>query len=247
MNELALFAGAGGGLLASKELGWRTVCAVEQHPYAASVLVSRQNDGALEPFQIWNDVCTFDGRPWRGAIDIISGGFPCQDISSANLYATGISGRKSSLWKQFARIIGEVRPKFAFIENSPRLRKLGLDVVLSDLYRLGYDAEWCLLSGYDVSAPHKRQRCWILAYHSVHDEIEHGGVQEGERTEPGREGGSSGRRFRWVPEPALDRMAHGVADRMDRLYVLGNGQIPQCAAEAFRILHGRIPTDRLPE
>ena len=247
MNELALFAGAGGGLLASKELGWRTVCAVEQHPYAASVLVSRQNDGALEPFPIWNDVRTFDGRPWRGAIDIISGGFPCQDISSANLYATGISGAKSGLWKEFARIIGEIRPKFAFIENSPRLRKLGLDVVFSDLSRLGYDAEWCLLSGYDVAAPHKRQRCWILAYHSEHDEIQHGGMQKGGCMESRGAGGSSGRSFRWAPEPSLGRMAHGVAYRMDRLHVLGNGQIPQCAAEAFRILHERIPADRLPK
>ena len=83
MNELALFAGAGGGILGGHLLGWRTVCAVEWEPYPASVLVARQNDKILPPFPIWDDVQTFDGKPWRGIVDVVSGGFPCQDISSA--------------------------------------------------------------------------------------------------------------------------------------------------------------------
>jgi DNA (cytosine-5)-methyltransferase 1 len=83
MNELALFAGAGGGILGGKLLGWRTVCAVEWEPYPASVLAQRQNDGILPPFPIWDDVRTFDGRPWEGRVDVVSGGFPCQDISIA--------------------------------------------------------------------------------------------------------------------------------------------------------------------
>ena len=93
MNELALFAGAGGGILGGKLLGWRTVCAVEWEPYPASVLCARQNDGILPPFPIWDDVQTFDGKPWRGIVDVVSGGFPCQDISSA-----GGGGRH--YWKQ---------------------------------------------------------------------------------------------------------------------------------------------------
>jgi len=83
LNELALFAGAGGGILGGKLLGWRTVCAVEWEAYPASVLCARQNDGLLPPFPIWDDVQTFDGKPWAGIVDVISGGFPCQDISSA--------------------------------------------------------------------------------------------------------------------------------------------------------------------
>ena len=83
MNELALFAGAGGGILGGKLLGWRTVCAVEWEQYPASVLCARQNDGFLPPFPIWDDVQTFDGKPWRGIVDVVSGGFPCQDISVA--------------------------------------------------------------------------------------------------------------------------------------------------------------------
>ena len=83
MNELALFAGAGGGILGGHLLGWRTVCAVEWEAYPASVLCARQNDGLLPPFPIWDDVQTFDGHPWRGIVDVVSGGFPCQDISAA--------------------------------------------------------------------------------------------------------------------------------------------------------------------
>ena len=83
MNELALFAGAGGGILGGKLLGWRTVCAVEWEAYPASVLCARQNDGLLPTFPIWDDVQTFDGKPWAGIVDVVSGGFPCQDISAA--------------------------------------------------------------------------------------------------------------------------------------------------------------------
>jgi hypothetical protein len=91
MNELALFAGVGGGILGGHLLGWRTVCAVESEQYAVDVLVARQNDGSLPPFPIWDDVRTFDGRPWRDRVDVVSGGFPCQDISSSGKRA-GIDG-----------------------------------------------------------------------------------------------------------------------------------------------------------
>ena len=92
MNELALFSGGGGGLLAGKLLGWRTVCAVEKDSYCCRRIMQRQNEGNLAPFPIWDDVCTFDGRPWAGKVDIISAGFPCQDISVANDKGEGIDG-----------------------------------------------------------------------------------------------------------------------------------------------------------
>lgn len=162
MNELALFAGAGGGILGGALLGWRTVCAVEIEPYAASVLIARQNDGLLPPFPVWDDVCAFDGRPWRGIIDVISGGFPCQDISAAGKGA-GITGERSGLWREFARIIGEVRPRFVLVENSPVLTSRGLGTVLGDLAAMGYNAEWGVLGAADAGAPHKRDRIWIVA------------------------------------------------------------------------------------
>ena len=162
MNELALFAGAGGGILGGKLLGWRTVCAVEWDAYAASVLVQRQNDGQLQPFPIWDDVQTFDGKQWRGRVDVVSGGFPCQDISCAGKGA-GIEGERSSMWAHMARIVGEIRPRYVFVENSPMLVGRGLTRVLSDLNEVGpYDTRWGIVGAHDVGAPHKRDRIWIV-------------------------------------------------------------------------------------
>lgn len=162
MHELALFAGAGGGILGGRLLGWRTACAVELDRHAADVLVARQEDGTLEAFPVWDDVRTFDGRAWRGCIDVVSGGFPCQDISGAGKGA-GIDGERSGLWGHMARIIDEVRPEFAFMENSPMLTSRGLGRVLGDLAELGFDAEWCVLGADDVGAWHRRKRIWVLA------------------------------------------------------------------------------------
>ena len=167
MNELALFAGAGGGILGGKLLGWRTVCAVEWEPYPASVLCARQNEKILAPFPIWDDVRTFDGKPWRGIVDVVSGGFPCQDISAAG-HGAGISGSRSGLWSEMARIIGEVRPRYAFVENSPMLTSRGLGTVLGDLAALGFDARWGVISAADVGAPHLRERIWIVGHANVH-------------------------------------------------------------------------------
>ena len=162
LRELALFAGAGGGILGGHLLGWRTVCAVEWDAYAASVLVARQNDGCLAPFPIWDDVQTFDGRPWRGRVDVVSGGFPCQDISVAGRGA-GIDGARSGMWAHMARIVGEVRPQHVLVENSPMLVHRGLARVLGDLAALGYDARWGVLGAHHVGAPHKRDRLWVVA------------------------------------------------------------------------------------
>ena len=162
MNELALFAGAGGGILGGHLLGWRTVCAVEWEAYPASVLCARQNDGILPAFPIWDDIQTFDGRPWRGIVDVVSGGFPCQDISAAGKGA-GIEGERSGMWKEMARVICEVRPRFVFVENSPMLTSRGLGTVLGDLASMGFDARWGVLGAADVGAPHQRDRIWILA------------------------------------------------------------------------------------
>ncbi|MGY2263539.1 DNA cytosine methyltransferase [Pseudomonas sp. SDO5561_S422] len=162
MNELALFAGSGGGILGGHLLGWRTVCAVERDAYSAQVLAQRQNDRALPTFPIWSDVCSFDGEPWRGLVDVVSGGFPCQDISAAGTGA-GIDGARSGLWREMARIIGEVRPELVYLENSPLLVGRGLAVVLGDLAEMGYDAQWCIVSASDCGAPHQRDRIWLVA------------------------------------------------------------------------------------
>lgn len=249
MNELHLFAGAGGGILGSELLGIRTVCAVEIEPYPASVLLARQNDGILPPFPVWDDVRTFDGRPWRGLVDVVSGGFPCQDISAAGKGA-GIDGARSGLWREMHRIINEVRPRLVFLENSPLLVGRGLARVLGDLARIGYNAAWCVLGADAVGLPHHRARIWILA---------HAAGQNG-RTWPvletssnrksqkqlGRLPGISLCQERWeasqrdVRVSVFRRPANGVAAEVDELAALGNGQVPAVASTAFRVLLGRF-------
>jgi DNA (cytosine-5)-methyltransferase 1 len=204
LRELHLFAGAGGGILGGHLLGHTCVCAVEIEPYCRKVLLQRQRDGCLPRFPIWDDVCTFDGRPWRGLVDVVCGGFPCQDISSAGR-GTGITGERSGLWKEMARIIGEVRPRFVFVENSPVLTSRGLGTVLGDLAALGFDARWGVLGADDAGAPHIRKRIWILAK-SVSERI--WGVSGAVGDSHGRSGGE------FVPTLRQDDRTHGT-NRID--------------------------------
>ena len=273
MNELALFAGAGGGILGGKLLGWRTVCAVEWEAYPASVLCARQNDGLLPTFPIWDDVQTFDGKPWQGIVDVVSGGFPCQDISIAG-NGDGLDGERSGMWREMARIVGEVRPRYAFVENSPMLVTRGLERVLADLTAMGYDSKWGVISAADIGAKHKRERIWIVASSNTHKQYRGGKSQQpkhfsGEKihhefsgicsiapnkanvgnTQSPRlsscfEGQKQGESWRasigsaqwWQIEPPVDRVVDGMVDRVDRLKAIGNGQVPLCAATAWRIL-----------
>jgi DNA (cytosine-5)-methyltransferase 1 len=304
MNELVLFAGAGGGILGSSLLGWRTVAAVEIEEYPRAVLLQRQADGILPRFPTWDDVRTFDGNPWRGRVDIITGGFPCQDISAAGKGA-GITGSRSGLWSEMARIIGEVRPRFVLVENSPLLVSRGLDTVLSDLAALGFDAEWGIIGADEAGAPHRRKRIWILAYSNAirrdgrpgkqwkvrREEPTHcceicdsmrPGLQT-QRTEQQTAGltgtnpritwwdidpadlpdtdsygprgkgrdeakqGGNGENYRisernnyWPAQSRVGRVAHGVANRVDCVKSIGNGQVPAVVVLAWETLSERI-------
>ena len=258
---MAFFAGAGGGILGGKLLGWRTICAVELDSYAASVLVARQNDGCLDPFPVWDDITTFDGEPWRGRVDVVSGGFPCQDISVAGKGA-GLDGERSGLWGEMARVIREVRPRHVYVENSPMLTSRGLHRVLGDLAEMGFNAQWGVLGADDVGAPHIRKRIWINARHpdhksepdvSINDEVArvqgvvaNASVNRLQRKLKGRAApgpadrpGNGGDSRWWQTEPDVGRVADGVASRVDRLKCLGNGQVPGVAATAFRLLRER--------
>jgi DNA (cytosine-5)-methyltransferase 1 len=240
LNELALFAGAGGGVLGGHLLGWRTICAVERDANAAQVLAQRQNDRALRPFPIWSDVTSFDGRPWRGLVDVISGGFPCQDISTAGT-KLGLAGERSGLWSEFFRIVGEVRPGFVFIENSPALVTRGLDRVLADLASVGFDARWSNLSASQLGANHERNRAWVVAYSAEIMGPARTGIIEQPRQLANvpwsYTGLSRDRRGRWV-EMAREfrRMDDGMAFSVERTEAIGNGQVPIVAATAFREL-----------
>jgi DNA (cytosine-5)-methyltransferase 1 len=263
MNELALFAGAGGGILGGSLLGWRTVCAVEIDPYCRKVLLARQQDGHLSRFPIWDDIKTFNGKPWRGRVDIVSGGFPCQDISCAGKGA-GITGEKSGLWVEMARVIREVRPRFAFVENSSMLTSRGLGYVLGDLAAMGYDARWGVLGAHHAGAPHKRDRIWIVCHpngnsqstctinaevevlqkHMADTNIKHDDSRRSRTSKICRERPSTPKLQRsksdkgdwWSIEPDVGRVADGVASRVDRLKAIGNGQVPAVVRLAWDIL-----------
>ena len=242
MNELHLFAGAGGGILGGMLLGHTCVCAVEWDKHARQCLLARQRDGCLPRFPIWDDVQTFDGKPWRGRVDVVCGGFPCQDISMAGKGA-GITGERSGMWSHMARIVGEIRQRFVFVENSPALAFRGLGVVLRDLAEMGYNAEWGVLGAHHVGAPHKRDRMWICAYT---DQVGRRRWSEefGARDNVLQSARLVGRAGPWQ-EAAAEKarvlgMDDGVADGVDRIARCGNGQVPAVAALAFKLLSARL-------
>ena len=253
MYELELFAGAGGGILGKNLLGFTTVGAVEVLPYCRKILLQRQRDQCLPMFPIWDDVCTFSiDNPecsayieWLRSVAgelVISGGFPCQDISPSGKGA-GISGKKSGLWREMARIVGEIRPAFTFVENSPLLVRRGLEVVLADLAEMGYHAKWCVLGAGHLGYPIKRDRLWLLGRHqSYHGRVEIEGIPASQYLWRGEKvsGLSDVESTRLVADGFADRNPDGVACRLERMAALGNGQVPAVAALAFRILSGTL-------
>lgn len=158
-TELHLFAGIGGGILAGHMLGHRTVAAVEIDKHCRGVLARH-----FPELPIHDDIRTFDGTRWRGQVDVVCGGFPCQDVSAAGT-GKGLEGSRSGLWFEMLRVVREVEPGYVFVENSPLLRSRGLGHVLHGLAELGFDAEWTTLGAAHVGAPHLRQRLWLLGAH----------------------------------------------------------------------------------
>ena len=156
MNELALFAGAGGGLLGTEPLGLRTICAVELDWHRRCVLTQRQNERHLRSvFPIWDDVRSFDGRPWRGRVDVVTGGFPCQAFSTA------ARGRNNApnLWPEMRRVIFEAGPEYVFAEN---VSPVAIEQAANDCAAMGYKTEMLSLSAKDLGADHERERFWLL-------------------------------------------------------------------------------------
>lgn len=262
MNELHLFAGAGGGILGSMLLGHTCVCAVEIEPYRRQMLLQRQRDGILPKFPIWDDVRTFDGKPWHGKVDIVSGGFPCQDISPSGT-RKGIHGDRSGLWKEMARIIREVGPMYAFVENSSNLTVRGLGTVLRDLAEMGFNARWGVLGAADAiwldgtpTFDHERLRCFIKAFKPV-DTVANSHENRLQPEETSKKIHVHSQRHIealkrkwsaitmsvgttnngwWTHEPGVGRVAHGMAHRVDRLEAIGDGQVPAVVKLAWESL-----------
>ena len=263
MNGLALCAGIGGLELGLSLAigGYKTVCYVEREAYAAATLVARMEDEALDRAPIWDDLTTFDGRPWRGVVDIVTAGFPCQPFSNAGKRRGTTDERW--LWDDIARILGEVRPRYVFLENVRGIlapsQHDALAAVLGTLAKLGYAAEWDLFSAAEVGAPHRRERFFLLGH--ANSERCNGidpRVQQRGSLEAGAETEWAGPQSCWPPgpgcgpedwpegepQPAVRREADGLSaelvDRADRLRCLGNGVVPLVAAYAFSVLSSRI-------
>ena len=162
MNGLALCSGIGGldlGLHIAID-GYRTICHVEREAYCAAALVARMEDEALDSAPVWDDITTFDGHPWRGIVDIISAGYPCQPFSVAGRRA-GVEDPRH-LWPHVARIIGECEPRFVFLENVSGHLNLGFDEVAEGLDGMDYEVAATLLTASELGATHRRERLFVL-------------------------------------------------------------------------------------
>lgn len=167
MNGLCLFAGSGISELALKAVipDYRTVCYVENDGYCVAQIASRIKDGCLDDAPIWDDVRTFDSTLWREKVDIVVGGFPCQPFSVAGQNKGADDER--NCWPDTRRIISEVRPRYALLENVPNLLAHEyIRTVFGELAEIGYDCEWDVVSAAFVGAPHLRRRLWIVAINS---------------------------------------------------------------------------------
>lgn len=227
MRVLSLFSGGGLGDYGLTLAGMEIVGQVEIDEYCQKILKLRWPDVPK-----WKDIreVKIEELP---ECEIVAGGFPCQDISVANTSGKGLDGDRSGLWYEFYRILSGLRPKYALIENSSNLVVRGLGRLLSDLNEIGYDCEWnCIPASY-IGANHGRDRIWILAYPKCVGRTKRPIIREG--VEYWRSHGQScnGSKIcerpskHWAAEPDVGRVAYGIASRMDRLKLLGNGQVVQ--------------------
>lgn len=255
MNVLDLFSGIGGFSLGLERAGMQTVAFCEIEPFCRKVLTKHWPN-----VKQYTDVRTLTAEQLRSdgiAVDVICGGFPCQDISVAGKGA-GLAGERSGLWREYARIIGEVRPRYVIVENVAALLGRGLGDVLGDLAALGYDAEWhCIPASY-VGALHRRDRVWVIAYPQelqcdVCADYSEVCMERGQIPEFGNCCGASdvaytngtqcegiqlserikteyanfGSRGWWSVEPDVGQVVDGVPPNVDRLKGLGNAVVPQ--------------------
>lgn len=224
---LDLFSGIGGFSLGLERTGgFKTAAFCEIDPKAQKVLRKHWPDVPLygDIRELTLERLLSDGVPLPRAI---CGGFPCQDISSANIKTDGIVGNRSGLWSEMFRLIRDVRPTWAIIENVSDLRFRGFALVLQDLTSVGYRVEWHCIPASALGAPHQRDRLWIIAYCDSDGEGEPVVAQHDEAPWLPKHADLSTFYHWWQGEPGVDRMAHGVPHRMDRLRQLGNAVVPQ--------------------
>ena len=249
----SLFSGIGGFELGLERTGgFKTVWQCEIDPFCLKVLEKH-----------WPNVKRFTDIKKMGVeeeiphVDVICGGFPCQDISCAGRGA-GIHAERSGLWWEMLRIVRLVRPRFVLVENVAALLNRGLDEVLGSLAESGYDAEWQILSAKFVGSQQRRERLYLVAYptlpgiisQSARDERTRWGISVGGGLFGGdREvaGGQTSKAQRytepWATEPSICRVVDGIPNQLDRLRALGNAIVPQCAQFVGQCILDSIRTE----
>jgi len=163
----SLFSGIG-GLDEAVHLaapGSKTVVYVERESYAVATLCKKMEDKILDNAPIWSDITSFDGHPWRGKVSTIIGGFPCTDLSVAGKKEGIVKGNRSGLFYEYVRLIGEIRPRYVFVENVSGLLDNGaMGIVLGEFSKIGLSCQWGMFSASGVGSSHQRQRVFLLAY-----------------------------------------------------------------------------------
>lgn len=224
MRVLDLFSGIGGFSLGLERTGgFQTVAFCDVSPFSKRLIAHRWPG---VPF--YDDVRTVTSERLTAdgiGVDVICGGFPCQDISVSGKGAGIEEGTRSGLWSEIVRLVREIRPRFLIVENVGALTFRGLGRVLGDLAEVGMDAEWYSIPANAVGAPHRRGRVWIVAYpHEFGCEgspLGFEALRQLERTS------SPAFRIPEPPEPPVRGVDDGVPDRVDRLFALGNAVVPQ--------------------
>lgn len=227
MRVLDLFSGIGGFSLGLERAGMQTVAFCEIEPFCRRVLAKHWPD-----VPIYEDIRELTSQRLRAdgiSVDGICGGFPCQDLSIAGARA-GIAGEKSGLWSEYLRLIRELRPEFAIVENTSALLFGGLDRILGDLAEIGFDAEWHAISAAHVGAPHERDRLWLVAYPNPLDGEKGMGVFADYQT-PLWQAKDRNSSSIWLEAPSIpSRVGDGVStwvDRRERTEAIGNAVVPQ--------------------
>lgn len=262
MTHASLFSGIGGFDLAAEQLNWKNIFHCDINDFCLSFLKARFEN------ESYKDITKTDFLRWRGKIDVLSGGFPCQDISIANQLSTGqtgLSGMRSGLWREMARAIYEIRPKFVVAENVGNILRINdgkdFDQIISTFSRLGYDVEWKIVYASDVGAPHKRKRCYMVAYSR---DIR---LQEGKSFFSHVDAQKSSTKVRrhiagttclvgtsWLTEPSVCSLAYGFSPDVFRHHAktklvkeffqaYGNAIIPQIALEIFWAINDFLRED----
>lgn len=241
MNHLGLFEGIGGFSLAARWAGWKTPAWVEIDDFCQSVLKKHFSDA-----KGYSDIKKFNGNEWRGKIDIITGGFPCQPFS--------VNGKQKAkdddryLWDEMLRVINEVKPEFVLGENVTGLVKLALDDVWTSLEDIGYSTEAYIIPACAKNAKHRRDRVWILSYAKGSNNKRKAERLEAQKKKPQEQingvqfdcemqnGGQSRGR---ISESELLRTLDGVPSKLDkaRLKALGNAIYPPIAYEFFKSIN----------